>query len=198
MPKSERGLGARSDFPTPQQAVCPEHCEHSAAWMKNGACTAFVGESISSGVSRCGHRCFPAPSELAQLSGTLIVDQLGRYGNGKIIESELALVFDNLLDRLRSQATAETPLTVEAALKELRKMFPRMYCFIDGNQRGHVRYDNGAIRVATRVVIGIQLINEDLRFTGTDTSEAIQKVRDWKRDMDADSNNQMIAEFNDR
>lgn len=76
-------------------------------------------------------------------------------------------------------AVDETPMAVEVALKELREMFPSMYCFIDINQRGHVRYDNGEIGVTTGVVISVQLINEDLRCVGTNISEAMQKVREF-------------------
>lgn len=42
------------------------------------------------------------PDGLSALTGKLIVEALPRFGSGKIIESELAAVFDNLLDRLRA------------------------------------------------------------------------------------------------
>ena len=46
------------------ERVCMNHCAHSPAWMKDGSCTAFVGESIQSGVSKCRHVCtFSEPAK---------------------------------------------------------------------------------------------------------------------------------------
>ena len=60
------------------------------------------------------------PDELNDLTGKLIVEGLPRFGNGKIIESELASVFDNLLGRLRNtRATLPTPVE-DGNLKEIR------------------------------------------------------------------------------
>lgn len=91
------------------------------------------------------------------------------------------------IPRFYETSLTPTPLTVEDALAELREKFPRMYCFIDINQRGHVRYDNGEIGVTTGVVIGVQLTNEDLRYTGSSIPEAMQKVREYAERINHDN-----------
>jgi hypothetical protein len=66
--------------------------------------------------------------ELEGLSGKLIVESLPRFGNGKIIESELAGVFDNLLRQIRA-AAATNPAGAKCVLCGHIKLSPwRGYC----------------------------------------------------------------------
>lgn len=86
--------------------------------------------------------------ELTDLSGELIVEQLPRHGNGKIIESELIAIFNTVLTRLRA-ATPPSPLTAEQAKDYVAAAKELLYGYGFSSAPGFTVTDNLAIAIAS-------------------------------------------------
>ena len=69
---------------------------------------------------------------------------------------------------------------VEAALVELREMWPNTYCDVDLRSGGHVRFDNGDIQTRSSVQVYIQYETGDKRFTAATLASAMAAVREFK------------------
>lgn len=98
--------------------------------------------------------------------------------------------FDGLIDRIAA-AISPQESEVEQALKELREMFPTGYVAVRVSGSGFARNPNP-------IPFGAMVRVNNEQWDAATLSDCMAQVRIWKADMDADSNNQMIAELNDR